>query len=530
MQESTIASQFKSDDSARFEILERARLCAALTKPWILPPQGHQSNSELPENYQAIGSRGLTNLEGRMLLALFPPEQPWYRLEMAPDIKYDPDVPVELKQQMEQRLGLYELQIQSTLESANLHESRGRRRAGFRSRKRMALTQVLATGDALEQLTDDFRLKTFRRDQYVTRRDSAGDVLYHIVKERIDPMSLPDEQRVKAELGQQVYEARTATERMQDLYTHCEWQPDSKTWLIEQEMNGRVINTSEEKISPFFSTPFELAPEEDYGRGYIELNLGDLRSLNELEQRILEFAAIHSKNLWAIDYGSQVRDRDLAQPSGGFLKARVTGGQVQDVAALGPNNATNFNITYQAAERKTKDLGAAMLMESALQPQKERVTALQVQRIAMELEGALGGVYAPIADEQQIPLLQRTVYVMEKQGLLPKLPNEAVQIKALTGIAALGREIDAARLMDLTTVIAQLGETAMRKIDLGVLVDVMARYRGIHEAGLIKSNEQVQAELQQAMQLQLAQQAGEQAIQTAGNVAEAQATQGGSQQ
>src|SRR5574343_426501 len=89
-----IASQYATDDGQRTELLDRARLCAALSKPWLLPPVGHLASSKLPEAYQSLGSRGLATMEGKMLLALFPPDQPWFTLEPAPKIRFElpPDV------------------------------------------------------------------------------------------------------------------------------------------------------------------------------------------------------------------------------------------------------------------------------------------------------------------------------------------------------------------------------------------------------------------------------------------------------
>ena len=76
-----IADQWRRDDSERVELLDQARLSASLTKPWILPPQNQQRNQRLPESFQSVGPRGITNLEGKMLLALWPPNMPCHQAE-----------------------------------------------------------------------------------------------------------------------------------------------------------------------------------------------------------------------------------------------------------------------------------------------------------------------------------------------------------------------------------------------------------------------------------------------------------------
>lgn len=519
-----LADWFGQEHADRHAILERARLCASLAKPWILPEENMRADEALPENYQSIGSRGLTNLEGRLLLAMYPPMQPWFKLDLDSQYRYDPSIPDEIKQAFQSWLFLREMQVISQLESCNAVSYRKARRSGFRAVKRAVFSQLLATGDTLEQLTDEYRIKLFRRDKYVTKRDSSGDVLYHIILEEIDPLSLPDDKQIAAQLDQRVYEAEYAKDRMQKLYTLVEWQPDTRTWLIEQEINGNTIHSDTERISPFISTAFELAPGENYGRGMVELNLGDLRSLDEQEERRLDLLALATKGLVVRDPGSLIRDKDLEKKSGSIITGRVQNGRAQDIAMLHMENMREFAMINDAIRSKTVELGKAFLLETDVQPQQERVTATQVQRIAAELESALGGLYAPLADEQQLPLVERAIYQMERDRLLVPAPdqaNKATRIQIQTGLAALTREMNAAKIGSIVGMLAQIPE-AIAKIDWHVFTDLMFRYQGVYEPGLVKTREQVEAEMQQAMEAQMAQQAAGKAVDVIGNAAEAQ--------
>jgi len=520
----TIAAQFANDDAERSLILERARLCAALTKAHLLPPQSQDKNAKLPEKYQSVGARGVSNLEGRMLLSLFPAEIPWFDLRPDESLLYAPDADDEMIQLFEEFLYLRRLTAQSVLESSNVDQRRRHKRAGFRAIKRQVIGQVVATGDALEQLTDDYRLKLFRRDCYVTRRDSAGDVLYHIVKESLDPLTLSDERIATAGLKLSDIQEKSVAERMVDIHTRISWQPRDKTWVIEQEVNDHIVSTSEETVSPYFSTPFSLSPGEHYGRGFVEENLGDLRTLNELEVRRLDLLALASKALWAVDESSLVRDEDLEKESGSVIRARVRGGRVDDVAILHADAMREYGMINDAINTKTRDLGKAFLLETETQPRGERVTATQIMRIAQELDGTLGGVYAPIADDQQIPMVQRLMHMLERDNLIAPLPNDAVRVVALTGLAALSQQAAAGRTMSLVQVLAQLGPEAMSRIDMGVLTDILARDLGIFEPGLIKSAERLAEEQQQAMAAQSQMAAQQRAVDVVGNVAESQLT------
>lgn len=516
----TIESRWSGADADRRGILNEARRCAALTKPWVLPPENQQADQELPENYQSLGARGCTNLEGRMLTALYPVDIPWFALDITARLRTAAEMDPRALQAIRQRLFAYEVLIQSLLESSHLRPRSNGIAANFRSKKREAISQTLITGDVLESLDSEWRLKVYRRDMYTTQRDSSGAVLNHIIRERIDPLSLTDEQLATCRLDRAKLAKEGAAQRMKSLYTLVEWQPVARTWLIEQEVEGGfVINESEETVSPYFATSFELVGGENYGRGFIAQLKGDLKSLDELGLRQLQFAEMASKLNPVIDYGSEVTPSDLEKPSGQAFRARVQDGKCTDVGMFKPEQLADFSVVERVVDRLMSRLGPAFLMESESAPTGDRVTKFAWQRVAIELEGALGGVYAPIADEQQIPLLQRAVHQAQAQKLMPHMPGDAVEIKALTGIAALSRESDAARLLDLVQVLSVLSDSAKQKIDEGVLIDVLARYRRIDEPGLIKTDAQLRREREEAMRMQSQMEAQSKTIEVAGDVA-----------
>ena len=528
-----IAGRWKNEDSKRWATLDRARTCASLTKPWVLPPDGFDINGteKLDEPFSSLAAKGVTNLEGRLLLALYPPGRPFFSLRVSPEVSTDPQIAPEQLQQFEQILFLQELAIQAALEATYLGDrAQNRRRSGFRSQKRAAISQLLITGDVLEQFTDDYRLKVFRRDQYITKRDSSGDVLCHIVKEIVDPLAFTNEMIAACGLNAQELAVQPSSDRLQDMYTQCEWNPLSKTWVITQECNGRVIQTSEDQVSPFMATTYELAPGESYGRGLVELNLGDIRSMNELTLALLDFSATASKQLFALDTNSQVSPSDLAKPSGSVIQARVQGGQVTDIGMVRADKMADFQVTASTRDSIRKDLASVMLMESEATPRGERVTAFQVQRVASELEGALGGIYGQIADQQQTPLIERVMYQMKRDRKMPALPDDSIQIETLTGISALSRESEGGRLLQVLQVVGQMGPEAMQRVNQDVLIDLLMRSAGVYEPCLIKTQEQILAERQQAMEMQMAQQAGAKAVDVIGNTEEQRMMQEAEQQ
>lgn len=525
----TIQSRFDSYSNVDGVVLDRARLCARYTKPHILPPKETTPDNLLPQGFQSEGPLGTTNLEGKMLLALFPPDQPWFEMGLDGDIQYDERFEAERKQNWANLLWLREMLVQSLLESAGVDGSGNRRPAGFRSQIRAALSQLIITGDTLFQITDDYRIKVFNRQQYVTRRDSCGDVLEHAIKECVDPLSLTEEQFRRSGLDMEGLKEKSPLDRLTDVYTHVEWHPRSKKWVTRQEINKNEIldKPLEEEISSLVSVPFDLVNGEHYGRGYIEPNLGTLRTLDVLTERSIHFGCLASQSQTFVDRACMVRDEDFKKPPGSVIRgARVVGGQVQDIALFKADNVADFSVVNAVVERQAKNASRAFLMESETQPRGERVTAYQISRIAMELDGAMGGLYAPVADYMQVPIVRRVNYQIERDVLGMPLPKDGYKVRALTGIAALGRATSRDRLLTFAQALAAIPPQAMPFINVGVFAQVLARYNNLYEPGLVKSEQERQAEMQQAIAAQTQLAAGQKAVDVAGNVAEASMTQG----
>ncbi|MEM9066277.1 MAG: portal protein [Planctomycetota bacterium] len=553
MADADIKARWTEDAVERDSALrERAVICAALTDPSILPPEAVDTSQEhrelnthrrLPEAFTSVGARGMTILDGLMSSALFPFTQPFFELRPTAEIgvqlrEADAQNGTATYEDYLARLANIGAVAMAVLESAGTGDRTNRRPMGFRSSKSMSIRQILATGDSLEKMGDDYRVRTFRRDQYVTRRDSAGDVLYHITAERIDPLSLSQDQLRAVDLDvrdmQELREKHPA-KRLETLYTEVRWNPESKTWVMRQQVRGNLIPINgaeleaEEQVSPYFSTVYKLSPNDDYGRGFVETNvLGDLRSLNEIEKHRLDLLFLAAKQHPILDHGEVTTEDELMQPTGTPVRTRVEGGEAQGLGVFSFGSIGDYQMLTQGAESRKLDLARTMLIESASAPNKDRVTATQIQRIAQELEGALGGVYTQIADDQHLPLVQRLLYQLERDDLIEPLTRRGggrtislAEVKTLTGLVALQRESQRVKLLDFAQFVSLFGERGIASIDMDVAFSAYQRLAAIDMPGLVKSPEQVAQEEQQ----RLASVAAERGIDAAGTVVEQAAQQ-----
>jgi len=152
-------------------------------------------------------------------------------------------------------------------------------------------------------------------------------------------------------------------------------------------------------------------------------------------------------------------------------------------------------------------LSFSFLLNEAVQRDAERVTAEEIRLMAEQLEQGLGGVYTVLAEELQLPLIRRIMFLMERDGELPPVPKGLVEPQITTGLEAIGRGNDKQRLTEfLSTIATALGpDQFLSYINPTELIRRFAAADGIDTAGLVRSEEELQAEQAQAEQAMLAQ-------------------------
>ena len=95
---------FKSLENQRYIFLERARDAAKLTIPTLVPPEGHTHTTKYFTPFQGVGARGVNNLASKLLLALLPPNSPFFRLVIDPFELQKLEGAEEIKTEMEKAL------------------------------------------------------------------------------------------------------------------------------------------------------------------------------------------------------------------------------------------------------------------------------------------------------------------------------------------------------------------------------------------------------------------------------------------
>tara|TARA_R100001594_G_scaffold102798_1_gene137549 strand:- start:28 stop:1500 length:1473 start_codon:yes stop_codon:yes gene_type:complete len=471
----------------REPFLKRARRSAELTLPSILPPVGHNDTQQLPEPYQGLGARCVINLSSRLLTALLPAGQSFFKL-VVPNQVLLQSGQLAMDAELERGFGLAEKLIMSEIERAN-----------WRSTTNLSLQLLITTGNSLEYIGPDNQLRVYRLDQYVLERDLTGEVKEIVIRQQIPPEQSPVETAVKTEQGHEFVELYTVVTRL-----------ESGQFEVYQEIDDQVIPDSQGiyDVSPFIPLRWSLVPNEDYGRGKVEEHYPDLFSLDGMSKALLDGSTMASRHVYMVRpnaTGGNLRRR-IAEADNG----EVVVGNPEDVQMLQFTNTTGLQISAQEVGRLTDTLATAFLLNSGLRRDADRVTATELRMMAEELEGNLGGVYSMLSQEMQRARLERLMIQMVSQGALPPFEGDLIEPQITTGLEALGREQDVAKVQASAQMIQMLGpeftldyvkmDELLKKAFTGLGLPQVVRSE--QEAQQIREQRQ-QAEAQQQMASQL---------------------------
>ena len=482
------AGRYSQLEAVREPFLTRAREAAKLTIPALLPPSGHTGASKLYTPFQGIGARGLNQLAAKLLLALLPPNSPFFRLVLD-DFTLEKLTQREgMRGEVEKTLNKIERAVQTEIESS-----------AIRVQASEAIKQLICAGNVLLFLPNSGGMRVFNLDRYVVQRDPMGNVLQIIIKENVAPSALPLEIRKALPKDQDKLRKDDSPEKTLEMFTIIE-RMDTK-WVVRQEIKGSVMpgTTGWYPLdkSPWIPLRWSTIDGESYGRGYVEEHIGDLRSLEALTKAIVEGSAAAAKVLFLVNPNGTTTLKTLTESPSGAVRA----GSASDVSVLQLEKYADFRVAMETVQRIEQRLSMAFMLNSAIQRNGERVTAEEIRYMAGELEDALGGVYSILSQEFQLPLVTRLMFQMERMRKLPPLPKNIVRPAITTGLEALGRGHDLNKLDMLVGGIGQtFGPQALAQaINVGEYITRRGTALGIDMAGLVKSAEEQQQQQQQQM-------------------------------
>lgn len=488
----------------RDEFLKRARENAKFTIPALMPPEGYAPGQDLYRPHQSIGAFGVNTLSSKVVNTVMPPNSPIFRYLVTDKVVEDLAQDKGARSQVEKKLNEIERAVQDEVEGL-----------GIRDTLTTAMRQLIVAGNVLLYLPKRGNLRVFRLDQFVVQRDSAGNILRVLIKEKVAKEALPEHVRSLIEPPKEDLpseDAQGVNEKEVDLYTV--FYRDNDRLRTYQSVKGVRVPKSKGswpiKKSPIMALRWSSQPGEDYGRGYVDDYIGDLTAVEYISQHMREGVAAAVKINPMVNPAGLTRAEDIARAE----NLEVISGRADDVTMLQFDKQADLRIAQEFLNDIIQRLSHAFMMNKSVQRDAERVTAEEIRALVNDLEAVLGGVYALLAQELQLPLVTRVMDRMVAQKLIPDVQQikdpetgkPAAPIKIVTGVEAMGRGNDYTKLMTLgRDVIFPLAEKGMAEINISDFIRRAAVALGVDPDGLIKSDEDKMAD-QQKMQAQAQQQ------------------------
>lgn len=503
-------------DQKKTAMYSRCEDYAMWTLPYVFPVLGVK-DTEQQGPVDSTGARAVNNLSNKLVMTLFQPHNPFFRLIVSHDIINELTAQAEDGQDEDAKAVLDNLD--KTLAQAEKDAMQLLDYTRFRTEATMATKALIVTGNSLMYNPQSGRCQAYGLRDYCVVRDLAGTVIEILTRDKKALATFPQEvqDQIKAANKHKKYKDSSDV----TIYTQVCLKEDGKYHMKQDADEFPLDSTSTwtPEECPYIVLCWNLVRGEDYGRGLVEDYAGSFHALFVLNNSLVDMVGIASDIKFLVDPASVLDVKALNDSESGTYHT----GKEGDITTPQLNKQFDMQFVMQAIERFQQQIGQAFLLNSSVTRDAERVTAEEIRYVAQELEISHGGIYSRFAEEWQlrlaILLLRRLDFKIGKDKVLyPQI---------ITGLDSLSRagDLDNLRLFiaDLQ-MLESVPEDIRAVIDPARFAEYVGIRRGVDYTKFTKTATQLQADAQAqqaAMQSQvdmattadITKEAGKQAVQ-----------------
>lgn len=499
----TADQQFAKYDNKRQGIMHRLERYSSWTIPKLFPRKNRDQDTEpLTHGFQSLGAQAVNHLANKLMMSLFAPSRPFFRLELKRAAKEKMDTE-----------GKDMKQVQAKLAKAEQDASLELDKRSIRSRLYDLLKMLIVLGNALMVFEKD-TIRILNMRNYVVKRSRTGEVYELIVREC-------------------VHKTQIKPAALAAVVAHPEFKPDADgmvweykwikldnetgkynedVWLCDCKLPATFSSSYSAEKLPYRAVSWDLAAGDDYGTGLVEDYEADFQSLSMLSEAAVQGAVLASEFRWLINPAGQTSVEDFtASPNGAAIPG--TKGDIELINA-GIDNILSTNQALQTTY--INRIGAGFLLQTAVTRDAERVTAQEIRMTAEELEGGLGGGYSRIAADVQVPVAFWTMTLTGRD-----IGGKDLEPVIITGLAALSRTGDRDRLLEFGSNLANvlsLPPQILDRLKLSAWIADLAAAGGLDPNTYVLSEAEYNGLMQQRAQAQLAMQNASMQVENANNM------------
>jgi len=490
MRENTALARFTALDNQRSTKLRRSEEYAKLTLPYLFPDDQYNENDEALQNsFHSIGAQAVNHLANKIMLALFQPTSPFFRLALQP----------KAMRQLVESAGMQEGQIEEALSNGEREAMAQMAKGSFRPSLFEIAKHLIVVGDVLPVFEDDGQLSLFTLRDYVVQRTRRGEVIELLVRETMEFQVL-DEDTKQAYLKAGGTQAADETEV--HLFHWVERRKGSTDYVVSQWINDtRLPSEFDSKYASYDRLPWQpqcwvLPAKNHYGVSLVEEYYGDLQALNLYAESQTDGAILASLWRFLTNPGGEARPDDIAQSQNGDA---IPGTQ-NDISLLTAPVSANLAAVSTMMQETAQRVGRGFLMMTAVTRDAERVTAQEIRALANELETGLGGVYTRLAVSLQAPMAR---FLLKRAEI--SIDGTKLETTVITGFEALSRQSELEKMslfiQDVAN-ISQLPPEIRDWLKEEQIYNFLAAGRGIERQKYLRTEQEVQQRQEQRQQAQ----------------------------
>jgi len=437
----------------------------------------------------------------RMQSGIFPPQRKWCKLEPGNEI------PEERRIEVQQILDDYNEKMFSVLKQSNFDIAMGEFLLDLSVGTAVMLVQP---GDAMTPIN------FIPVPQYLVSFEEGANGQVDNVYRRM---------RIKGEaIKQQWPDAEIDT----DLKRKIEEKPTEEIELIEatildydrgdycyhvvhKESKSELVYRRK-KTSPWVVSRFMKVAGEIYGRGPVITALPDIKTLNKTLELLLKNASLAISGVYTAADDGVLNPQTVRIVPGAIIPVARNGGpQGESLRAL--PRAGDFNVSQIIINDLRMNIKKTLLDESLPPDNMSARSATEVVERMKELAQNLGSAFGRLINETMIPLVSKTLEVMDESGVINLPLNiDGLQVKVTpTSPLAMAQNMEEVNSIIQFNQIAQaLGPNGQMMVKVEQMLEYIAKKMGVPSSIITTpvERQRLMQQMQQMAQLAMEQQQG----------------------
>lgn len=432
----------------------------------------------------------------RMQSDIFPPQRKWCKLEAGNEI------PPERKLEVEQALDLFNDKMFSVLKQSNFDIAIGE----------FLLDLSVGTAVMLVQPGDGVvPINFIPVPQYLVSFEEGAngqvDNVYRRmrIKGEAIKQQWPDAQ-IDAELQRKIDDKPTEEVDLVEATIYDYDRGDYCYHVIHPKSKQELVYRRKD-TSPWVVSRFMKVAGEIYGRGPVITALPDIKTLNKTLELLLKNASLAITGVYtAADDGVLNPQTIKIVPGAVIPVARNGGPQGESLRAL--PRAGDFNVSQIIINDLRMNIKKTLLDESLPPDNMSARSATEVVERMKELAQNLGSAFGRLINETMIPIVQKTLEVMDESGMITlplKVDGQEVKVTPTSPLAQAQNMEEVNSIMQFAQLAQAMGPEGQLAVKTGEMIDYLADKMGV-PASIRTTPVERQQMMMEAQQMMMAQQ------------------------